>query len=183
MTNEDTDTRVKFFGLNDLGTGFHVEGAAKVLERYDPSSTGHSVTDIVELYNVQRFVEHDLFPNAYPAEQREASKARITEVRRTIGRFFSTIQDANLASVLANVEYFYHADVLELFARHKVYERCSAAVVLPALEQIGIGVVAMLTCQRLVERYDQDVRARLISDPRNAEYLIGKYLDKDAPRS
>ena len=183
MTNEDTGIRVKFFGLNDLGTGFHIEGAARVLERYDSSSTGHSVTDVLELYNVQRFVEHGLFPNSYTDEQREAGKARIIELRRTIGRFFSTIQDANLASILVDVDYFYHADVLELFGRNKVYERCSATVVLPALEQIGIGVGAFLTCQHLVECYDQDVRARLVSEPRNAEHLLGKYLDKNAPRS
>lgn len=184
MANEDpVDRRVKFFGLNDLGTGFYAEGAARVLERYDPSSAEHSVTDVLELYNVQRFVEHGLFPDSYNDEQREAGKARITELRRTIGRFFSTIRDANLASILVDVDYFYRADVLELFGRNKVYERCSAAIVLPALEQIGIGVGDLLTCQRLVECYDQDVRARLVSDPRNAEHLIGKYLDKNAPRS
>ena len=38
----------------------------------------------------------------------------------------------------------------------------------------------MLTSQRLVQCYDQDVRARLAADPRNAELLISKYLDKAA---
>lgn len=180
MANGDTDIRVKFFGLNDQGTYFHVERAARVLERYDPSSTEHSVTDVLELYNAQRFAENDLFPNSYASEQREASKALIPKLRTTIGRFFSTIKDADLASVLVDVDYFYHTDVLKLFAQHKVYERCSAAIALPALEQIGIGVGAILTCQRLVQCYDQDVRARIVSDPRNAEHLIGKYLDKDA---
>ena len=180
MTNEDTDWRVKFYGLSDRGTYFQVEQAVNVLERYDPSSTALSVSDVLELYNAQLFAEHSVFPNSYTNEQRAACKALIPKLRATVGRFFSTIRDATLASVVVDVDYRYHDDLLELFARHKVYDRCSAAAVLPALEQTGIGVGAMLTSQRLVQCYDQDVRARLAADPRNAESLISKYLDKDA---
>lgn len=180
MTKEDTDWRVKFYGLSDQGTYFQVEQAVDVLERYDPSSAALSVSDVLELYNAQLFAGHGVFPNSYTSEQRAACKALIPKLRGTVGRFFSTIRDATLASVVVDVDYRYHDDLLELFARHKVYDRCSAAAVLPALEQTGIGVGAMLTSQRLVQCYDQEVRARLVADPRNAEYLISKYLDKDA---
>jgi hypothetical protein len=180
MTNEDTDWRVKFYGLNDRGTYFQVEQVVNVLERYDPSSTALSVSDVLELYNAQLFAEYSVFPNSYTSEQRAACKALIPKLRETVGRFFSTIRDATLASVVVDVDYRYHDDLLELFARHKVYDRCSAAAVLPALEQTGIGVGAMLTSQRLVQCYDLDVRTRIIADPRNAESLISKYLDKDA---
>jgi hypothetical protein len=180
MAKEDIGRRVKFYGLNDLGTHFQEEQAAKVLERYDASSTVLSISDVLEFYNAQLFAEHSVFPNSYTDEQRAACKALIPKLRVTVGRFFSTIRDATLASVVVDVDYQYHDDLLELFARQKVYDHCSAAIMLPALEQTGIGVGAMLTSQRLVQCYDQDVRARLIADPRNAEHLISKYLDKNA---
>jgi hypothetical protein len=41
----------------------------------------------------------------------------------------------------------------------------------------------MLTSQSLVRSYDQEVRARLVSDPRNAEHLVRKYLERDAHHS
>jgi hypothetical protein len=180
MAKEDIGRRVKFYGLNDLGTHFQAEQAVKVLERYDSSSMALSISDVLELYNAQLFAEHSVFPKSYTDEQRAACKALIPKLRATVGRFFSTIRNATLASVVVDVDYQYHDDLLELFARYKVYDRCSAATVLPALEQTGIGVGAMLTNQRLVQCYDQDVRARLVADPRNAEHLISKYLDKDA---
>jgi hypothetical protein len=183
MVTEDTDWRVKFYGLNDRGTYFQVEQAIGILERYDPSSTALSLSDALELYNTQLFAEHDVFPDSCTAGQRAACKALIPKLRATVGRFFSTISDATLASIVVDVDSRYYDDLLELFARHRVYERCSAAVALPALEQIGIGVGAMLTNQRLVQCYDQDVRARLVADPLNAEPLISKYLDKDARHS
>jgi hypothetical protein len=180
MTDGDMNWRVKFYGLKDQGTYFHAEQAVKVLERYDPSATALSVSDVLQLYNTQLFVEHSVFPASCTDKERETYQALIPKLRTTVGRFFSTIRDETLASVVVDVEYQYHSDLLELFARHKVYDRCSAATVLSALEQTNIGVGAMLTNQRLVQCYDQDVRTRLISDPRNAECLIGKYLDKDA---
>ena len=181
MANEDpADRRVKFYGLNDLGTYSQMEHAVKILEHYDPPSTARTVSDVLELYNVQLFAENSVFPNFYSDSQREACEALIPELRKTVGKFFSTINDANIASILVNVGYQYHADLLELLARHKVYDRCAAATVLPALERTNIDVGGMLTSQRLVQCYGQDVRARLVSDPHNAEHLIRHYLDSDA---
>lgn len=181
MANENPVVqRVKFYGLRDLGTNYHAEQAARIIERYDPSLTERSASDVLELHNAQRFAENDVFPGSYTDEQREACKARIPELRKTVGKFFSTIEDANIASVLVDVAHLYRDDLLKLCERQKVYDRCSAAAVLPALVQTGITVGAMLANQRLVQCYDRDVRARFISDPHNAEYLVSKYLDKDS---
>jgi hypothetical protein len=181
MANEDhAGTRVKFYGVNDYGTYFQVEHAVKILEHYDPSSTSRTISDILELYNAQLFAESNLFPKSYPDRQREACQALVPELRKTVAKFFSIIDDANIASVLVGVGYEYHADLLHLLSRYKVYDRCAAATVLPVLEKTHIGVGVMLACQNLVRTYDQDVRARLVSDPRNAEHLIRKHLEKGA---
>jgi len=180
MANENSAVqRVKFFGLRDLGTNYHAEQAARILENYDPSLTACSASDVLELHNAQRFAENDVFPSSYTDEQREALKAQIPALRKTVGKFFSTIQDANIGDVMVDVGQLYHDDLLKLCERQKVYNRCSAAAVLPALEKAGIAVGVMLTNHHLVQCYDQEVRARFISDLHNAEYLVSKYLDKD----
>jgi len=181
MANRDpADRRVKFYGLNDLGTYHQAKYAVQLLENYDSSATTHTVSDVLELYNAQRFAENDVFPDACTAEQREAHKALIPALRKTVGMFFSTIQDTNIANVVVDVDYWFHADLLHLFERHKVYERCTAAAVLSVLEQNNIDLGAMLANHRLVQCYDQEIRERLASDPPNAEYLVSRYLDRDA---
>jgi hypothetical protein len=184
MANEDpAGRRVKFYGLNDYGTYFQVEHAVKILEHDEPSSTSRTVSDILELYNAQLFAENNLFPKMYPDKQREACQALVPELRKTVAKFFNAINDANIASVVIDVGYEYHGDLLQLLSRYKVYDRCAAATVLPVLEETHIGVGYMLTSQSLVRSYDQEVRARLVSDPRNAEHLVRKYLEKDAHHS
>lgn len=181
MANEDPpDRRVKFYGLNDHGTYFQVEHAVEILKDYDPSSTSRTISDILELYNAQLFAESNLFPKTYPDRQREACRALIPELRRTIAKFFNAINDTNIASVVVAVGYEYHADLLHLLSRYKVYDRCAAATVLLALEKTHMGVGDVLTSKDLVLSYDQEVRARLAADPRNAEHLIRKYLENGA---
>jgi hypothetical protein len=181
MATEDAKARrVKFYGLNDYGTFFQAERAAEILEHNDPSSAGRTVSDIgVELHNVRQFAENDVFPKSYTDTQRAACKALVPDLHRTVAKFFNAISDANFASLVVGVDYEYHDDLLRLLAQYKTYDRCSATVVLETLEATHISVGEMLTNQRLVRYFDQEVRARLVSDPRNAEHLIRKYLEND----
>ena len=62
-------SRVKFYGVRDLGNRFQLERALEIIERYESSYAPHSISDVLELYNAKLFVEHDLFPQAYTDEQ------------------------------------------------------------------------------------------------------------------
>lgn len=181
-TDDAADRRVKFYGLNDYGTYFQVARAAEIVEHYGPSSTTDAISDILELYNAQLFAEGNLFPNSYTDSQRAACREVIPELRKAVGKFFNAINEANVASVVVDVDYTYHADLLQLLSRHKVYSRCAATVLLPLLDNAQIGIGEMLTDKSLVSAYDQELRARLVSDSANAEHLIRKYLEKDATR-
>ena len=180
MDTEDTTTRrVRFYGLNDYGTYFQTERAAEILKHHDSSSLGRTISDILELHNVQAYAENDLFPNSYTEVQRLAYKALVPELRKTVAKFFNALNDANFASVVVEVDYEYHDNLLQLLSQFKVYDRCSAAIVLTALEANHIGVGEMLANQKLVRSYDQEMRSQLMSKPRNAEHVIRKYLESD----
>jgi hypothetical protein len=180
-TNEElADRRLKFYGLDDLGTYPQAERAIEIFEHYDPLSTTHTISEVLEVYNAQLFAENNLFPKSYSDEQREVYRALIPELRKTIAKYFNAITDANIANVLVDVDYEYHADLLHLLSKYKVYDRCAAATALLALEKTHVNVGSMLTSKSLVQSYDQEVRSLLLSDSRNAESLIRKHLAKDA---
>jgi hypothetical protein len=181
-TDDTADRRVKFYGLNDYGTYFQVVRAAEIVEHYDASHTTCAISDILELYNAQLFAEADLFPNWYTDSQRATCRAVISELRKAVGKFFNAINEANVASVVVDVDYTYHVDLLQLLSRHKVYRRCAASVLLPVLDNAKIGIGEMLTDKNLVSAYDRELRVRLVSNPANAEHLIRKYLEKDVTR-
>lgn len=181
MTSSDgAQRRLKFYGLNDHGTYWQVERAAEILEHYDPSSTAKDIFEILELHNAQLFAENNLFPNSYTDSQRTACQALVPELRKTVAKFFNSITDTNMASIIVDVDFQHHSDLLLLLSKYKVYNRCDATTVLQVFDKSSIGLGEMLAIPGLVRSYDQELRALLISDPANGEHLVRKYLEKDA---
>lgn len=177
------DTRLRFFGPDDYGTFFQTEQAYALLDAFDPAHTSQNVNDIVELHHAVQFVDHDLLPKSLTEEERERTRAKIPEIRRTIKKFFSTITDANIESRITDVDYRFHVDVLELLAEGKAFDRCAAPTTLTSLQAAGIRPSELLSCKSLVESYDEEVRSLILSEPRNAEHLIAKFVRADQRRA
>lgn len=177
--DEGAVRRVRFLGLDDLATGWFVQRVANLVERFDPQNVSTHAVDILELHNVQKYLEHGLLPASYSEEQRAQATARIPQIRSAVARFFSDVDETNLAAVLrdiAEVGRDYHEDLLDLFGRNNVYERCSGPAVLSALSAAGVHLGEILRCKKLVRAYDADVRQELFASPRAAEYLVRKHL-------
>jgi hypothetical protein len=182
MTTEDAPKqRLKFYGLSDYGTYWQLEQVVNILEQYDASAT-RTITDVIELHNVQLFAERDLFPQETTDSQRATYKMRARELRQVVGRFFNGINEGNVATVIEDVGFQYHDDLLQLLVQYKAYERCTAATLLAALEQAHIWLHDILTSKRLVQACDQELGARLLSDPRNAEHIIRHHLERESRR-
>jgi hypothetical protein len=180
MNSEDSAIRrVRFYGAGDIATYWQVERAAEIAERFDPADVPTSATDIVELHNVQQYAEVGLFPSAYTDAQRAKAQARIPGIRRVVARFFTAIDDTNAAELVVGVDYEYHADLLDLLGRNKVFERCDAGIMLPVLKTTGVNLGKMLANKKLVQAYDTQLRDALLTDVRNAEHLVRKYMQKD----
>jgi len=174
--------RVRFYGLNDLATGWFIQRAVDLAEQFDPENAPTSTIDVLELHNVQRYLEHDLFPASYTEEQRALAKSRIPQLRGVVARFFSVVNDTNVEAVVDGVAggmCDYRGDLLELLGRNKAYERCSAATILPALSAAGVHLGQILGCKKLVQAYDAEIRTVLLTSPRGAELVMRKYLQED----
>ncbi len=183
VSEEDEEVRrVRFFGPNDLATGWLAQRAADLAEQFDPENPPTSTVDILELHNVLQYLEHDFLPRTYSEEQHALAKARIPQIRRAVAQFFSAVDDTSVATVIDGVagdRYDYHGDLLELLGRSKAYERCAAATVLPALSAAGVHLGEILGCKRLVQAYDAEVRTELLASPRGAEHVMRKHLQDD----
>lgn len=174
--------RVRFFGPNDLATGWFLQRAVELAEQFDPENPPTNTVDLLELHNVQQYLEHGFLPLTHNEEQHALAKARIPQIRGAVARFFSGVNDSNVATVVegvAGVRYGYQRDLLELLGRNKAYERCAAETVLHALSVAGVNLGEILGCKKLVQAYDVEVRKDLLSSPRGAEQVMRRYLQKD----
>lgn len=163
-----------------MAAGIHVLRVAELAERFDPKNVPTSTEDILELHNVQQYLEHGLLPNTYDEKQQTQAKARIPQIRGAVAKFFSAVDNTNFAAVVKGVTPEYRADLLDLLGRNSVFVRCDSAVVLPALVETGVRLASMLASRKLVQAYDLEIREELRAAPLAAEHLVRKYLQEDA---
>ncbi|MFW3170821.1 hypothetical protein [Geodermatophilus sp. CPCC 206100] len=183
MANEGAPgRRLKFYGSNDYGTYFQMQQVGSFLAGLDLASGHWTVVDIIELYNAQQYIEQGFLPSSFSDEERKAHSALVPQMAGIIGRFFNGLTDTTLPSLVGDFPYHYHDDLLVLFARYKVYDRCGASAVLAVLDNSRINLGEMLSNQGLVRAYGQELRERLLGNPANAELLIRKHLEKDVRR-
>lgn len=163
-----------------MAAGSHVERVAEIVEQFDPADVPSSITDAIELHHVQKYLEHGLLPRLYTEEQVRDAQQRVPQFRSSIARFFSTIDNANVAKVVTGVDHEYHATLVDLLGRSKAFERCDASSMLAALAATRVHLGTLLTSKKLVQAYDAEVRDDLRGEPRNAEYLVRQYLQDGA---
>lgn len=163
-----------------MATGLYIPRVAELAERFDPKKVATNIEDVLELHNVQQYLEHGLLPSAYNEDERNQAKARIPQIRSAVARFFSTIENTNFAAVAACVGREYHGDLLDLLGRNKAFERCDSVTVFQALTAAGLNLGELLASKKLVQAYDVEMRNELRASAWGAEHLVRKYLQDDA---
>ncbi len=171
--------RVCFYGLHDLAAGVHAPRAAELAAEFDPDAVLTSVMDALELHNVQKYLEHGLLPNSCSKEEAGQLVEQVPQIRSAVARYFASIDNESVAVLVAEVGYEFHSDLLDLLGQNKVFERCDSSTVLAALKAARVHLSEMLANRNIVSAYDTELREELLAEPRNAELLARKYLEKD----
>lgn len=168
--------RVKFYSASDLSVGWEAPRAAEVALTFDGAVDVASVGDALELVNVIKFVELGLLPQSLSEEERSELLGQVPMIRGAIARFFRSVDESNVGSLLVGVPINYRADLLEELARQGAFGRSRASSMLPALQKTGFVLRDFLESKALVKAYDAEVRSMLLADPLNGEHLVQKYL-------
>lgn len=176
---DDLIRRVRFYGPHDLSAGLHAARVAQIAEAFNVDEVPTNINDVLELHNVQQYLEHGILPRDLDAEQHSDLMARIPLIRSTVARYFSEIDDTNFRAKVAGVNHEFHTDLLDLLGRDKAFKRCRADTVLPALTAAGVHLRSQLTSKQLVLAYDSEIRDAILASPDNAEYLIQKHLQDE----
>lgn len=174
--------RLRYFGRGDYATYFQLERCATVLAEFDATKDDYDINDVLELHHAGQYVERDLFLRGTSETDEAAARAKLPDIRRVVGRFLQSINDSTVTSLVKDVDHQYYDDVLDMLGRSKAYERCSALVMLPALQSAHLHIRNLLGCRSLVKAYDEDVRALLLASPENAEHLVTEHLMHDERR-
>lgn len=181
MSGEEEDLRrVRFYGATDLAAGFFAQRAAEIALAFDPGTPPTEIMDVLELHNVEQYLESSIFPGSSTPSERTKMRAVAPKIHAAVAKFFGSLSASCFASVVREIDHEFRSDLIELLGRGGVYERCGGDVALPALKSAGVHLGDMLACKALIHAYDSSIKDEILATDRTAEYLIRKYLEKRA---
>jgi hypothetical protein len=175
---DEEERRVRYYGVHDLASGWYGPRVVELASQFSPVNAPQNVMDILELHNVQQYLERGLLPNSCTEEERNRLVARAPQIRRVVARFFNAVDASNFADVVATIDSEYRGDLLDVLGRNKAFARTPSMIALPALKTAGVHLGLMLASKSLVQAYDAEMRDELLASPRGAELLVRKYLEK-----
>lgn len=174
--------RVKFYSTSDFVYGYMVNKAIDVLKVLDENVDSYSLDDILELYNINKYLENTLFPKDFPAaDQKYFDEAHKKKINKIISIYVSKLNDDNIERITQDLHGQYNEDFWSVIVKYKVYNRISNKTfkkILPRFNLLGI-----LAYKSLVSKYDYELTEELMENPNYIDILISKYLRKSNGRN
>ena len=175
--------RVKFYGKADMANGYMLEKALPILQQLKLSKEYVNINDVIELYNVYKFINAQIFRKDFNSEEKALFNEENSKIiNQIIGRFFSKVDNGTIANYFGKIEREYIEDVLELFDKYKVHKRISWDSFKHFIDSNHIPLFYFVVCEKIVNTFDNDIKELILKDNQSIDLLITKYLKKSPAR-
>jgi len=177
MHNHDLN-RVEFFSKEDMAAGHQLSKGENIL-RKETLSNYTDINDILELYNIKKYIDNDLYLRDWTQEDIEDFKQKVTEYGKIIGEFFSKINDKNIVDLYEKTLEGYISSFWEIVNNQKVFKRISKSNFSSILLNESHLIHKILKHNALVSHYDAEIKNFLLSYSQSAEILLSIYEVQD----
>lgn len=131
---------------------------------------------MLELYNIRKYFMTEKRVDLWSEEQYAAYKEKAQLIPGILGKYTSTLSDANLIVQYQGVSLKYSDDFWNLFCDNKVYGRIEASTIERLLNKNESAVWHMLEHKILVSKYGQEIANHLLKNQYTVEKLSSYYL-------
>ncbi|MGA1940910.1 hypothetical protein [Arcobacter sp. YIC-310] len=177
MHNHDLN-RVVFFSKEDMAGGHQLLKSEYIL-RKETLSNNPDINDILELYNIKKYIDNDLHLRDWSQENIKDFRQKVTEYGRIIGQFFSKIDDNNIVDLYEKTLDGYISSFWEIVNNQKVFKRISKSNFSSILSNESHLIHEILKLKALVSYYDAEIKSFLLSYSQSAEILLSIYEVQD----
>jgi hypothetical protein len=175
----DSDlNKVVFHSKEDMAGGHYLQKGEHIL-RADTKSDYTDINEVLELYNLKKYIDNDLFLNNWTSEDIESFKLKATEYGKVIGKFMATIDDNNVVNSYGNTLRNYVHSFWELVNNQSVFKRISKANFANILASEPYIIHEILTHKGIVDYYSTEIKNFLLTYPKSAEILLSIYEVQD----
>ncbi|RCW28768.1 hypothetical protein [Marinilabilia salmonicolor] len=176
--HEHNLNRVEFFSKEDLAGGHQLSKGEHIL-RNETLSNYTNINDVLELYNIKKYIDNELFLKDWTVEDIDDFKQKVNEYGKIIGRFMSNINNDNIIDLYEETLHSYIGSFWELVNNQNVFKRISKNTFSSILSNEPHLIHEILTHQALVKYYDTEIKSFLLTYSNSAEILLSFYEVQD----
>lgn len=176
--------RVKFFSKEDMSAGMNLSTAEPILRSFD-SNNDFDINDIIELYQIKKYIDNDIFLLSWTDEDKLLFKEKVKSIWNTISLFWVKINTDNFIVSFDSVEVGYQPAFWELTEKHKVFKNLSKEMFVELLYKDNLWIREVLHQKNLVNFFGQEIKTYLLKKENAAELLLSQYEehhDRDYPK-
>ena len=169
--------RVEFYSIDDLANGNSLSKAEPIL-RNEIQSVYDNINDVIELYNIKRHIDNELYLKIWTQEDIDNFKKKVNEYGKIVGLFMSRINDSNVINYYEQLLRGYIHSFWELVNSRKIYKQISPENFAIILSNEPHTIRTILTHKNIVSYYNSVLSDFLMNYPQSAEILISIYEEK-----
>lgn len=168
--------RVKFYSTSDWSCGYNLEKLYEVLNKYDDKKEDYDINEIIEFYNMAKFIENECFLVKWSEKEKKQIQDKLPQLKATIGKFCANINNTNFIDLFNNIdkENFYQEDFFELIEKYNVFVRIEDEQIEELLEN-NFLLNIILKNKKIVNKYGETIKKKFLENPENATILLDKY--------
>lgn len=119
------EERVKFYGLRDLSIGWYENRIIELIENYSSKSENDwDVNDVLELFNVKKFIDQSVFKDWTEARIKKAKEVS-KKVNRLFNEFFTKKEIFDILHNIHLLNAEYYDDFFELLSKVNIHQMVS----------------------------------------------------------
>lgn len=167
--------RIKYYSRSDLSTGWNLKKLEEVINNYDETKEDYEINDIIEFYNITKFLNNELYLKNWNETYIERLKEINKKLKASIGKYCAKINYKNLWDIFNEVERTYKDDFFEIFESYKLYNKINERTFNRLITNTYIlGMI--LKNKNLTNTYTDIIRKKLIKYSDSAKILLDKYV-------
>lgn len=173
--------RVHFYSKEDMAGGHQLTKGEHILR--DRTQSNYSdINDILELYNIKKYLDNELYLKSWTQEDIDNFRQKATDYGKVIGQFISNINDNNVIDLYEKTLRGYVNSYWELVNNQRAFKRISKANFKAILTSEPHVIHTILTHKNIVDYYDTEIMTFLLTYSQSAEILLSIYEVQDSSR-
>ncbi len=166
---------VKYFTAQDLACGYNLRNIENIFQNYNEDTEYEDINKIIELYNIEKYFNNKLYLNTWSAKDIEKYSAIVKTFIKKISLYIQKIDNKNFIEKYKELDLDYYEDFWELLVKYKIYKNISKEIFKDFLDNVHPLLHSLLSCQKIVDYFGQEIRDYLLKHPNTAEILLSKY--------